>query len=246
MTYIFEEPDHLRTQGKSLEAAEAYQEVAQTSDDQSIVAAAWHMSAVCLNQAGQHQESQPLFDRASEIYHSLGDDINLARVTRDQGTCLLNQKDYQGAKVLLQKSVTSLEDTNKFGELSMSQAKLAVVLARLEEVGNSETLIIQAIENVKKSDNSFYVATAYGEAGRVYFLNGKPRDMIDCLNGALGALDLEDEPHAKRRAELFQGLSYAYDKTGNQALSKRAGELAEKYLAELDDETATRIRNYLK
>lgn len=246
MTYIFEKPDHLRNQGKSFEAAEAYKQVANTSENKNEVAAALHMAAVCLNQAGQHQEAQPFFDKAREIYQSLNDSVNLARVVRDQGTCLLNQKDYHGAKKLLQESISALEETNQLGELSMSQAKLAVVLAKLKDVNKSEALLMKMLENVKKSDNSFYVATAYGEAGRVYFLNNKPSYMIDCLNGALGALDFEEEQHAKRRAELFQGLAYAYDKTGNKELAKRAGEHAEKFLAELDAQTADRIRNYLK
>lgn len=246
MAYIYSQADKLRNQGKSLEAAKSYQDIASSSEDPRIVGAALHMAAACLNQAGEHQEAQPLFDKARKIYESLGDSINLARVARDWGVCILNQKDYKGAKELLQESITLLANTEHFGELSMSQAKLAVVLAKLKEVEESEALIMQTIENVKKSNNSFYVATAYGEAGRVYFLNNKPSYMIDCLNGALGALDLEDDTHAKRRAELYQGLAYAYEKTGNLALAKRAGELAEKYLTELDEQTALRIRSYFK
>lgn len=244
MTYILKEADRLRNQGKSLEAANKYLEVANDTDDDNLKCAAIHMAAVSLNQAGQHQESEKYFKRAVELYESLQDEYNFARVLRDFGTSKLNQQDYKTAQDLLNQSITILKNTKDWGELAMTQSKFAVTLARLDKTSDSENLAYEAITNANKSKNSFYVATAYGEAGRVYFINNKPEFMLDCLYSAIGALQLENDPHTKRHAELYLGLVWAYNKLNNKELAQTAQLKGEENLKQLDKETADRIKSY--
>lgn len=247
MKNIFEEADKLRNQGKSLEAAKQYLEVANTSQSDYEKAAAFHMAGVSFSQSGtESTNAESCFNNAVKYYEGFKDPLNLARVFRDQGILKLNTDELASARDFLEKSIDALKALESLGELAMSQAKLAVVFARLRMPEEATSQSVEAVYNANKSENVFYIATAYQEAARVEYLNHNFVTMLAPLYSALGALKLESDPHAKRHAELFQGLAYAYDKTGNQALSKRAGELSEKYLAELDDETAARIHNYFK
>ncbi len=249
MTYIFAEADKLRNQGQSIEAAKKYQEIAESSDDAQIVGAALHMSAVCLNQAGDHLSAEEYFLKAEEHYKDLDDKFNLARVLRDHGNCLLAQDKIDEAKEALDRSIVGFkesEDPKGFGELAMSQSKLAAVLAKEEQRSEAESLSYEAIQNANKSENTFYIATAYKEAGRVYFLNKKYEAMLDCLYAALGALELEEDTHARQHSELYLSLSCAYAQLGNNKLSDMTKDRAEEYLKELDEESADRIRGYFK
>lgn len=246
MTYIFAEADKLRNQGQSLEAAKKYQEIAESYDDPKYVGAALHMSAVCLNQAGDHLAAEEHFLKAEEHYGDLKDSFNLARVHRDHGNCLLAQNKIEDAKDALNMSIDGFKDSKDFGELAMSQSKLAAVLAKSGEGSEAESLAYQAIQNANKSQNTFYVATAYKEAGRVYFLNKKYDAMLDCLYAALGALELEEDTHARQHSELYLSLSHAYKQLGNAKLSGITGEKAEEYLKQLDGDSANRIRGFFK
>lgn len=246
MTYIFAEADKLRNRGQSLEAAKKYQEISLGSDDQQIVGAALHMSAVCLNQAGDHLSAEEYFLKAEEHYKDLKDTFNLARVQRDHGNCLMAQNKIEDAKDALTSSINGFKDTEDFGELAMSQSKLAAVLAKSGQGSEAESLAYQAIQNSNKSSNKFYIATAYKEAGRVYFLNKKYEAMLDCLYASLGALELEEDTHARIHAELYLSLSYAYKQLNNLELSDITSAKAEEYLKQLDRESTERIRGYFK
>lgn len=165
---------------------------------------------------------------------------------RDEGICKLNQQDYRGAEVLLEESVKGFESLEDYGELAMSQSKLAAVLAKAGKASEAEELAYQGVLNANKSSNIFYIATAYQEAGRVHFISNKPELIPECLYAALGALKLEDDAHAKRHAELFLGLSWAYSKLGNKELSSQTKERGEECLKELDEATANRIRGFFE
>lgn len=249
MTYIFAEADKLRNQGQSIEAAKKYQEIANSSGEAQTVGAALHMSAVCLNQAGDHLSAEEYFLKAEEHYKDIEDNYNLARVLRDHGNCLLAQGKNEDAKEALESSIESFKDIESpqsFGELAMSQAKLAAVLARAEQGSEAENLAYQAIQDANKSENTFYIATAYKEAGRVYFLNKKYEAMLDCLYAALGALELEEDTHARIKSEAYLSLAFAYSRLENTKLSDINNKKAEGYLKHLDEESANRIRGYFK
>lgn len=244
MTYILAEADELRNQGQSLAAAKKYQEIAMSSDDPKIVGACLHMSAVCVNQAGDHAAAEDYFSKAEKHYHDIQDGFNLARVQRDHGNCLLAQGKKEEARSSLEASIKGFEGTEDFGELAMSQSKLAAVLAKEGEASEAESLAYKGIQNANKSNNTFYIATAYKEAGRVYFLNKKYEAMLDCLFSALGALELEKDTHARQHAELYLSLSFAYKELNNTELSESSNKKAEEYLEQLDTESANRIRGY--
>lgn len=204
---------------------------------------ALHMAAVSKSQSGQKGGVDEIFSQTKQFYKN--DRFNLARVLRDEGTFKLNQQEFNLAKDLLQESADLLADQDS-GELAMSQSKLSVVLAKLKDSDPAQKLCYQAIQNANKSGNSFYVATAYADAGRVFFILQKPEFMPDCLLAALGALSLESDPHAKRKAELYLGLNWAYTKLNNSQLAKKSKTLGEQNLQELDEQTAERIRGFFK
>jgi len=246
MTYIFAEADKLRNQGQSLEAAKKYQAIAESSDDPQTIGAALHMSAVCLNQAGDHTSAEECFSKAEQHYNNLDDRFNLARVHRDHGNCLMAQSKLPEAREALTDSIQGFKHSKDDGELAMTQAKLAALLAKQNEQADAQAMAYEAIQNANKSTNKFYVATAYKEASRVYFLNKKYESMLDCLYAALGALELEEDPHARIHAELYLSLSFAYQQLENTDLSEATNVKAEEYLKQLDEESANRIRGYFK
>ena len=230
MTYILEEADKLRNQGQSLQAAQKYQEITDQTDDEQVKGAALHMAAVCYSQAGQHSDAEEYFVKAVKHYEDLSDTFNLARVNRDFGNCQMAQEGFQ--------------DNDDLGELAMTQAKLAALLAKQEDFDRAQSLVYEAIQNANRSKNKFYVSTAYKEAGRIYYLNKKYQAMIDCIYASLGVLQLEEDSHAKQHAEIYLSLSYAYKQLENIQLAEDTNTKAEEYLKQLDDESAERIRNY--
>jgi hypothetical protein len=117
-------------------------------------------------------------------------------------------------------------------------------LAKLNNIKDARSGYEQAIENANKSQNNFYIATAYQEAARVEFLAENLEVMINMVYAGLGALKLESDPHAKRHAELYLALSWAYNKLGNKDLTTKAKLHAEESLKYLDKETVQRIQNY--
>jgi tetratricopeptide (TPR) repeat protein len=245
MTYIFEEADRLRNQGKSLEAAKKYLELTQKALSDYEKASAYHMAGVSFSQSGSEiNEAESCFESAAKYYKSLKDSLNLARVIRDKGILKINTNDFKSAKDYLKESIKLLGNLDKPEELAMSQAKLAVVLANLNESKEAIKEATEAVLNANKSENTFYIATAYQEAARVEFLNNNFEAMLAPLYSALGALKLGEDPHAKRHAELYLGLSLAYGELGNHDLAKKTLQLGENYLKELDEETSERIRSY--
>jgi tetratricopeptide (TPR) repeat protein len=247
MTDIFKEADKLRNQGKSLEAAKKYLELTKITLSDYQKAAAYHMAGVSFSQSGSEiNKAESCFENATKYYKSFKDSLNLARVIRDRGILKLNTSDFKSAKDLLEESVKLLESLNTPEELAMSQAKLAVVFAKLKKSEEASRLAVGAVLNANKSDNTFYIATAYQEFARVEFLNQKFEAMLAPLYSALGALMLESDPHAKRHAELYLSLNLAYSKLDNQSLAEKTLHLAETYLKELDKQTAERIRGYFK
>lgn len=246
MAYIFEGADKLRNQGQSLEAAEKYQEIARSSEDQQIIGAALHMTAVCFNQAGEHAQAEEFFAQAIKHYQDLVDTFNLARVKRDFGNCQMAQGKLAEAREALSDSIQGFKQNKDAGELAMTQSKLAALMAKQEEHADAQSMAYEAIQFANKSNNKFYVATAYKEAGRVYFLGKKYEAMIDCLYAALGALELEEDSHAKQHAELYLSLSFAYRQLENTELSEATNNKAEEYLKQLDEQSANRIRGYFK
>lgn len=246
MTYIFEEADKLRNQGQSLEGAKKYQQIAGSSNDPQVVGAALHMTAVCFNQAGEHAQAEDFFTKSTGHYQSLSDSFNLARVQRDYGNCLIAQGKLTEAREALSGSIQGFKQNEDAGELAMTQSKLAALMAKQDDHANAQAMAYEAIQNVNKSYNKFYVATAYKEAGRVYFLGEKYEAMIDCLYAAIGALELEEDTYARHRAELYMSLSFAYEKLENAKLSEATNLKAEEYLKQLDEQSAERIRGYFK
>jgi tetratricopeptide (TPR) repeat protein len=246
MAHILEEADRLRNQGQSLEAAKKYQEIAESSDESQIVGAALHMSAVCFNQAKEHTKAEEYFTKAVEHYKKQSDKFNLARVQRDYGNCQMAQSKLDKAEELFNQSIKNFDNTSDLGELAMTQVKLAALHAKQEKFDEASSQVYEGIQNANKSNNRFYIATAYKEAGRVYFLAKKYQAMIDCLYAALGALQLDEDPHAKQHAELYLSLAHAYERLNNSDLFKSTQAKAEEYLKELDDESAVRIRSYFK
>lgn len=244
MTYILEEADKLRNQGQSLEAAKKYQDIAESSDDSQIIGAALHMTAVCFNQAGEHTSAEKYFVKAVDHYKDLSDKFNLARVQRDYGNCQMAQDKLDSAKELFNKSIEGFQSEKDLGELAMTQAKLAALLAKQEDFDGAQSLVCDALQNANKSKNKFYISTAYKEAGRIYYLNKKYQAMIDCLYAALGSLQLEEDSHAKQHAEIYLSLSYAYRQLENTQLAEDTNTKAEEYLNQLDEQSAERVRNY--
>lgn len=243
MQDIFQKATELRNQGQSLKAAEEYLRISQLPEVGARKGEALHMAAVSKSQSGQHEGLDQLFKQAKEFYKN--DKPNLARVLRDEGIFKLNKQEFESAKKLLQESSEFLQNSD-VGELAMSQSKLAVVLAKLKQESEAQELCYQAIQSANKSSNSFYVATAYADAGRVFFILQKPEFMPDCLLAALGALSLESDPHTKRKAELYLGLNWAYKRINNLDLARKAESLANQNLQQLDEPTAERIRGFFK
>lgn len=246
MTYVFAEADQLRNQGQSLEAAKKYQEIAESSSDEQTVGAALHMSAVSLNQAGEHTQAEEFFNKASEHYKSISDSFNLARVKRDHGNCLTAQNKLNEAREKLNESIQGFKQNEDAGELAMTLSKLSALLAKMEAGADAEAMAYEAIQNANKSNNKFYVATAYKEAGRVYFINKKYEAMPDCLYAALGALQLEEDSHARIHAEIYLSLGFAYKQLCNMDLCEATSSKAEEYLSQLDEQSAERIRGFFK
>ncbi|USN97371.1 MAG: tetratricopeptide repeat protein [Candidatus Nomurabacteria bacterium] len=169
------------------------------------------MTAVCFNQAGEHTKAEEYFTQAAKHYEKQSDKFNLARVQRDYGNCQMAQSKLDKAEELFSESIKNFEDTNDLGELAMTQVKLAALHAKQEKFDEASSQVYEGIQNANKSNNKFYISTAYKEAGRVYFLAKKYQAMIDCLYAALGALQLEVDSHAKQHAELYLSLAHAYE-----------------------------------
>lgn len=247
MTYIFEEADKLRNQGKSLQAAKEYLKISSDpAQSEEVKLSALHMAAVSYSQAGEIASAEKIFEELNVKLKSSKDEILAGRILRDIGIAKLNSQDFEDSKKYLELSLEKLQSSSEIGELAMTQSKLAVVFTKLNNSKESKSLAKEATKNANKSENTFYIATAYQELARVHFLNQNFEEMLDPLYAALGALKLESDPHAKRHAELFLSLNFAYEKLSNNSLAEKSLSLAEYFLNQLDEPTAERIRGFFK
>lgn len=246
----FKEAQDLRNQGKSELAYEKYLTISKVGGiSPKKRAEALHMAAVSIKEARGYTKSTECFQKAKEAYQSLEDNFNLARVARDFGSQLFDQAQYSEANKEFKLSEEALKDSDKsldLGELAMTQIKYALSLEYTNELDSLEKVdqkLDLAIQNVRKSENLFYLSTAYFLAAKIFKKRAHYTIAIDYLTSAYGAINLTEEPFAKRRTEILTELSLMFERIDNSKISKVIKKSAEVYLNELDEETRKKLES---
>ncbi len=241
-THPLHKADQLRNQGQSLKAAESYLQIAESSKlgDLNLSAAAFHMAAVSLKEAQDYARSTKYFEQAAEIYQALSNKADLARVYRDFADLFHDQKDFEAARLRFEQSEELLSDGDP-GELAMTQIKLAMTLSLMSREKDADAKMSSALNNVKKSSNPFYLATAYANMGKILINKKHFSEALDYLMGALGALGLESDLHHKRRAEILLAVQKCYQDLDNQPLAGLARAQANEHLGEMDSATKVKV-----
>ena len=247
-TENFKEAQDLRNQGKSELAYQKYLTISKVGGiTPAKRAEALHMAAVSIKEARGYTKSTECFQKAKEAYQSLEDDFNLARVARDFGSQLFDQAQYSEANKEFKLSEEALKDSDKsldLGELAMTQIKYALSLEytnELDSLDKADQKLDLAIQNVRKSENLFYLSTAYFLAAKIFKKRAHYTIAIDYLTSAYGAINLTEEPFAKRRTEILTELSLMFERIDNSKISKVIKKSAEVYLNELDEETRKKL-----
>ena len=249
-TENFKEAQDLRNQGKSELAYQKYLTISKVGGiTPAKRAEALHMAAVSMKEARGYTKSTECFQKAKEAYQSLEDDFNLARVARDFGSQLFDQAQYSEANKEFKLSEEALKDSDKsldLGELAMTQVKYALSLEytnELDSLDKADQKLDLAIQNVRKSENLFYLSTAYFLAAKIFKKRAHYTIAIDYLTSAYGAINLTEEPFAKRRTEILTELSLMFERIDNSKISKVIKKSAEVYLNELDEETRKKLES---
>jgi tetratricopeptide (TPR) repeat protein len=249
-TENFKEAQDLRNQGKSELAYQKYLTISKVGGiTPAKRAEALHMAAVSIKEARGYTKSTECFQKAKEAYQSLEDDFNLARVARDFGSQLFDQAQYSEANKEFKLSEEALKDSDKsldLGELAMTQIKYALSLEytnELDSLDKADQKLDLAIQNVRKSENLFYLSTAYFLAAKIFKKRAHYTIAIDYLTSAYGAINLTEEPFAKRRTEILTELSLMFERIDNSKISKVIKKSAEVYLNELDEETRKKLES---
>ncbi len=249
-TENFKEAQDLRNQGKSELAYQKYLTISKVGGiTPAKRAEALHMAAVSMKEARGYTKSTECFQKAKEAYQSLEDDFNLARVARDFGSQLFDQAQYSEANKEFKLSEEALKDSDKsldLGELAMTQIKYALSLEytnELDSLDKADQKLDLAIQNVRKSENLFYLSTAYFLAAKIFKKRAHYTIAIDYLTSAYGAINLTEEPFAKRRTEILTELSLMFERIDNSKISKVIKKSAEVYLNELDEETRKKLES---
>ena len=249
-TENFKEAQDLRNQGKSELAYQKYLTISKVGGiTPAKRAEALHMAAVSIKEARGYTKSTECFQKAKEAYQSLEDNFNLARVARDFGSQLFDQAQYSEANKEFKLSEEALKDSDKsldLGELAMTQIKYALSLEytnELDSLDKADQKLDLAIQNVRKSENLFYLSTAYFLAAKIFKKRAHYTIAIDYLTSAYGAINLTEEPFAKRRTEILTELSLMFERIDNSKISKVIKKSAEVYLNELDEETRKKLES---
>jgi hypothetical protein len=128
----------------------------------------------------------------------------------------------------------------------MTQVKYALSLEytnELDSLDKADQKLDLAIQNVRKSENLFYLSTAYFLAAKIFKKRAHYTIAIDYLTSAYGAINLTEEPFAKRRTEILTELSLMFERIDNSKISKVIKKSAEVYLNELDEETRKKLES---
>ena len=249
-TENFKEAQDLRNQGKSELAYQKYLTISKVGGiTPAKRAEALHMAAVSIKEARGYTKSTECFQKAKEAYQSLEDNFNLARVARDFGSQLFDQAQYSEANKEFKLSEEALKDSDKsldLGELAMTQIKYALSLEytnELDSLDKADQKLDLAIQNVRKSENLFYLSTAYFLAAKIFKKRAHYTIAIDYLTSAYGTINLTEEPFTKKRAEILIELSLMFERIDNSKISKVIKKSAEVYLNELDEETRKKLES---
>ena len=240
-TENFKEAQDLRNQGKSELAYQKYLTISKVGGiTPAKRAEALHMAAVSIKEARGYTKSTECFQKAKEAYQSLEDDFQLF----DQAQYSEANKEFKLSEEVLQNLNNSSDQSSDLGELAMTQVKYALSLEytnELDSLDKADQKLDLAIQNVRKSENLFYLSTAYLLAAKIFKKRAHYTIAIDYLTSAYGTINLTEEPFAKRRTEILTELSLMFERIDNSKISKVIKKSAEVYLNELDEETRKKL-----
>lgn len=239
MTTIYKEAEALRNVGRSLEAASEYIKIAEVIGDSNIRAEGYHMAATSLKEARRYKEAKENFEKAIEIYKDINK-FNLARALRDFADQLTDEGKLEEAGSNFKKSEELLKNED-IGELAITQIKYAACLQLSGDPTSASSKLSLALSNVKKSSNPFYLATAYFYASKVFMERQDYTAALDLLMSALGALELDEHSHGKRRAEIALAIESCLKELGNLELASKASQKALYHLESLDEATRKKV-----
>lgn len=182
----------LRNNGKINEAVKLYMEArveSQEIDNKWLASECLHMIGVSFYQDKKFKEAEEFLNQSKEEFDKLGDNDLVAAVLRDLSQIAKSQKDFDEATELIQQSIDLLKNSQKQGHLGISQVKLGMILADQENLEEAQTKIKIGIDNISKSPERFFEASAYFNLAEVQRKAGKEDEAKKSAEKSLQILD---------------------------------------------------------
>lgn len=254
---LFQTADNFRNNGRVNDALQAYAQIvekAQTENAVAEAARAMQMSAASLNSAispttpTNYRDSLAYLQNAISLYQSLGDSIHVGGCYRDMGIAASKMNDPKTEEYFTQ-AITTLEQTDGYGELAITHDKLGLFLGRSGKFSEAISHMDTALSLYNKARFAdFYRATTLYDKARVLAMQQQYPEAIDLAEEALSWFEADhgEAQYQERICEVSGLIGLCYNAQNQTDQAKRYLTKYQAELSKLDPAVARVIETELE
>ncbi|GEM_PF-1477415 len=207
---LFQEAQKLRDNGQIDEAIDTYQRArteALQSNDHLTASESLHMIGVAQYQKKDYEAANKSLFTAQKEFEDQDNEEFTAFVLRDRGLVALKQRNFHGAEMLLKESISILTEVGNAGHLGISYVKLGNVYAERGILNAALSKILQGIEELSKSSDTFFLSSAYFDLAKLCKQKGDTKEALKAAQKSVAILNTIGEKHMflerKKALDLF-------------------------------------------